>query len=84
MKKIFQIKSECITVEELDRLFEIDHMEMESRKSKRHKIINQLNVDCHGLITRIKDENDKRKFLYMFDNKLLENFKLVCNQFETD
>lgn len=66
---LINIKDDLITVEELDKLLKIDHMEIESKKSKRHRIINQLNEVYPGLITRKKDEDDKRRFLYIIDKK---------------
>lgn len=68
--KLINYISEKITVEELDILFEIDHMEAESKKSKRHRIISHLDQVHPGLITRVKDETDKRKFVYHIDKQI--------------
>jgi len=54
-----------LTMEELDCLLEIEHMESDSKKLRRFRIIQNLNDKHPGLITRVKDLNDKRKFLYL-------------------
>lgn len=59
-----------LTVEELDIIFNIDYMEAESKKSKRHRIISNLEQEYPGLITRLKDETDKRKFVYHIDKQI--------------
>ena len=70
LSKLLNTKDAYITVEELDELLEIDHMEIESKKSKRHRIITQLNEEYPGIIIRKKDEEDKRRFLYLIDKKV--------------
>lgn len=69
IQKLSTITGESITVDELDELLAINHMEAESKKSKRHRIINQLNEEYPGIIIRKKDEEDKRRFLYLIDKK---------------
>lgn len=69
VETLLQLANNKVTVEELDHVFEIDHMEAESKKSKRHRIITQLDQDYPGLIIRIKDESDKRKFIYHIDKQ---------------
>lgn len=58
-----------LTVEELDTLFEIDHMESESKKSKRHRLLTTIKSAYPGFVTRVKDENDKRRFVYLIDKE---------------
>jgi hypothetical protein len=52
------------TVSELDSLFGINELLNDSRKLKRHRIINELNKQFPGLITRIKDDTDRRRNIY--------------------
>jgi len=64
IQRIIRHNSKTLTTEELDQLLGIDHMELESRKAKRHRILAQIEVASPGLIHRIKDESDKRRFVY--------------------
>jgi len=64
IQRIILHNSKTLTTEELDQLLGIDHMELESRKAKRHRILAQIDVASPGLINRIKDESDKRRFVY--------------------
>jgi hypothetical protein len=64
IQRIIRHNSKTLTTEELDQLLGIDHMELESRKAKRHRILAQIDVASPGLINRIKDESDKRRFVY--------------------
>lgn len=62
-----------LTIEELDDIFGISHMENESKKTKRHRLISQINTNIPNLITREKDELDKRKFVYRIDNLISDS-----------
>jgi hypothetical protein len=64
LKKIVKHTSKTLSTEELDQILGIEHMELESRKAKRHRILAQIEVASPGLIQRIKDESDKRRFVY--------------------
>lgn len=64
LQKFQKHASKTLTTEELDLLLGIEHMEMESKKAKRHRILAQIEVASPGLIQRIKDESDKRRFVY--------------------
>jgi len=64
IQRIILHNSKTLTTEELDQLLGIDYMELESRKAKRHRILAQIEVASPGLIHRIKDESDKRRFVY--------------------
>ncbi len=64
IQRIIRHNSKTLTTEELDQLLGIDYMELESRKAKRHRILAQIEVASPGLIHRIKDESDKRRFVY--------------------
>jgi hypothetical protein len=64
IQRIIRHNSKTLTTEELDQLLGIEHMELESRKAKRHRILAQIEVASPSLIHRIKDESDKRRFVY--------------------
>lgn len=70
VESLLKLTTYMVTVEDLDVIFEIDHMEAESKKSKRHRIISHLDQTHPGLITRVKDETDKRKFVYHIDKQI--------------
>jgi hypothetical protein len=62
--------SKLFTQEEFDELLEIDTMEADSKKLKRHRIISELNNNHPNFIERIKDENDKRRNLYKINDRI--------------
>jgi hypothetical protein len=53
-----------LSADELDALLGIDYMEQESRKMKRHRLIIQLNEIYPNLLSREKDQSDKRKTIF--------------------
>jgi hypothetical protein len=53
-----------LSADELDKLLGIDYMEQESRKMKRHRLIIQLNEIYPNLLSREKDQTDKRKTIF--------------------
>ena len=53
-----------LNTEELDALFGIEHMDVDSKKFKRNRMINEMNQRHPDFITRQKDDTDKRRFLY--------------------
>lgn len=53
-----------LSADELDTLLGIDYMEQESRKMKRHRLIIQLNEIYPNLLSREKDQTDKRKTIF--------------------
>lgn len=53
-----------LNTEELDALFGIEHMDTDSKKFKRNRMINEMNQRHPDFITRQKDDTDKRRFLY--------------------
>lgn len=63
-EKIAASSKNILDIDELDKLLEIDHMEFDSRKLKRHRILNDLEKSHPGFILRQKDETDKRRFIY--------------------
>ncbi len=64
INQIIRHNTKTLSTEELDQLLGIDHMEIESRKAKRHRMLAQIEVASPGLIQRLKDESDKRRFVY--------------------
>ena len=60
------LKSEktFLSSDELDELLGISHLEPDSKKSKRHRFLVELNVNHPGFITKSKDQSDKRRFIY--------------------
>jgi hypothetical protein len=53
-----------LTIQELDMLLEIDKLSSDSRKLKRHRLINELNSHYPGIIERVKDLSDRRRNIY--------------------
>jgi len=62
--KILLHPQTSLTLDELDTLLEIAHMEGESKKTKRHRLLTLIDGQYPGLIERQKDSTDKRRFLY--------------------
>ena len=65
--KITKLNKGILNMEELDNLLDITHLEAESRKLRRFRRLSELNQLQPGFITRIKDEEDKRRFLYQIN-----------------
>ena len=65
--KITKLNEGILNMEELDNLLDITHLEAESRKLRRFRKLSELNQLQPGFITRIKDEEDKRRFLYQIN-----------------
>ena len=66
--KLISIQKTTLTIEELDEIFEIVHLEPDSKKLKRTRLINELNVSKPNFIERERDESDKRRYLYKVNN----------------
>ena len=64
IQKILLHPESVITLDTLDKLLEIDYMEGESKKTKRHRLMATIESSHPGLIERRKDETDKRRFVY--------------------
>ena len=62
--KILLHPQTSLSQDELDTLLEIAHMEGESKKTKRHRLLTLIDGQYPGLIERQKDSTDKRRFLY--------------------
>lgn len=75
-KSLVQSSKNVLSTEELDLILNISHLEPDSRKLRRHRIISELQKQNPTLITRIKDSTDRRKFLYKIEtaqNNAVEN-----------
>ena len=53
-----------VSTEELDELLAISHLEPDSKKLKRHRLLNKIEKNHPGFIVRVKDQIDKRQFSY--------------------
>jgi hypothetical protein len=69
ISKFKTITNRKLTIDELDTLLDIFHLEAESRKQKRHRLLHNINNNYPFLINRIKDKVDKRKYLYIIQEK---------------
>ncbi len=71
IKKLLDSGQQSFSLEGIDKLFELeDIMSNETRRYKRATLINQVNdsykqIYGNELITRIKDPDDKRRFIYL-------------------
>ena len=70
IEKILNHEKIILDIDELDVLLEISHLEPDSRKLKRHRILSDLEKTHPGLILRHKDETDKRRFIYILAKKI--------------
>ena len=75
INRFVQIGKNKISLDELDEIFEINHMEAESKKSKRHRMLKNIAQKHPGFIQREKDEVDRRKFSYNLDFQALKQKK---------
>ena len=64
IKSILESNQDILSTDELDELLKISHLEQDSKKLKRHRILNEIQKISPNLVTRIKDVNDKRRFIY--------------------
>jgi hypothetical protein len=60
-----------INWDEMDKMLNISHLEGDSRKLRRHRLLKDF---PEGMITRNKAEIDKRRFMYLINRSILENF----------
>jgi hypothetical protein len=75
INRFTEIGKNKISLDELDEIFEINHMESESKKSKRHRMLKNIEQKYPGFILREKDELDRRKFSYNLDFQALKQKK---------
>ena len=72
INRFTEIGKNKISLDELDEIFEINHMEAESKKSKRHRMLKNMEQKYPGFILREKDELDRRKFSYNLNFQVLK------------
>jgi hypothetical protein len=60
-----------INWDEMDKILNISHLEGDSRKLRRHRLLKDF---PEGMITRNKAENDKRRFTFLLNRAILEKF----------
>ncbi len=75
INKFIQSGKSKVSLDELDDFFGISHMETESKKSKRHRMLKNIDQKHAGFISREKDEVDRRKFSYIIDFQALKKKK---------
>ncbi|MEN8777484.1 MAG: BspA family leucine-rich repeat surface protein [Polaribacter sp.] len=62
-----KINDHYLTKNDLDEIFDIQHLEYEKQKAKRSSLIKEINNYKPELINRVRDPGDKRSFLYKID-----------------
>ena len=67
--KISTCSGKTLRTHEMDELFDIDKLSYDSRKLKRHRLIQEINKKHPDLIQRIKDKEDQRKYLYIINKQ---------------
>jgi hypothetical protein len=67
--KIATYAGEILRTHEIDVLFEIEKLSYDSRKLKRHRLIQEINKKHLDLIQRVKDKEDQRKYLYIINKQ---------------
>ena len=65
--KVSTCSGKTLRTHEMDELFDIDKLSYDSRKLKRHRLIQEINKKHPELIQRIKDKEDQRKYLYIIN-----------------
>jgi hypothetical protein len=68
--RIIAFSGKTLRTYELDELFDIQKLSYDSRKLKRHRLIQEINKQHPKLINRIKDKEDQRKYLYFIGEGL--------------
>jgi len=68
-EKLFQYNGNNLRTQEIDELFDIQKLSYDSRKLKRHRLIQEINKKHPNLIVRIKDKEDQRKYLYIINKQ---------------
>lgn len=65
--KIAACAGNTLRTHEIDELFDIEKLSYDSRKLKRHRLIQEINKKHPDLIQRVKDKEDQRKYLYIIN-----------------
>jgi hypothetical protein len=68
IQRILSHNSQTINTEELDLLLEIDHLKGDSLKVKRYFYLAQIEIASPGLIKRVKDVSDNRRYIYIINH----------------
>ncbi len=63
-ERFLNVGKNQLDIDELDSVLNIQHMETESRKLKRHRLLSEIKQIHPNLITTEKDETDKRRNIY--------------------
>jgi hypothetical protein len=61
---LLQSEKTFFSGDELDEIFGIAHLEPDSKKSKRHRYLANLDKNHPGFVVRVKEQIDKRRFNY--------------------
>ena len=64
IENLINSSKNVLTTDELDYILKIGHLEQDSRKLRRHRLLSEIQKNHPTLITRIKDVADRRRFLY--------------------
>ena len=65
--KVAASAGNTLRTHEIDELFDIEKLSYDSRKLKRHRLIQEINKKHPDLIQRVKDKEDQRKYLYIIN-----------------
>ena len=65
--KVATCAGNTLRTHEIDELFDIEKLSYDSRKLKRHRLIQEINKKHPDLIQRVKDKEDQRKYLYIIN-----------------
>ena len=66
-EKIIAYEGQPLRTHQIDELFDIQKLSYDSRKLKRHRLIQEINKKHPNLIQRVKDNEDQRKYLYIIN-----------------
>lgn len=69
IENLINSSKNVLTTDELDYILKIGHLEQDSRKLRRHRLLSEIQ-NHPTLITRIKDVADRRRFLYKVETKV--------------
>lgn len=70
IENLINSSKNVLTTDELDYILKIGHLEQDSRKLRRHRLLSEIQKNHPTLITRIKDVADRRRFLYKVETKV--------------
>ena len=65
--KVAASAGNTLRTHEIDELFDIEKLSYDSRKLKRHRLIQEINKKHPDLIQRVKDKEDQRKYQYIIN-----------------